>query len=105
MIQGMQYAHSSKLTAIGITSAKRSPAMPELPSIAESGLPGYDFSTWYALLVHANVPKPTLARLHAATVKALSRLQGAFDEIRHRDRRRIARGVDRLRRIGDGQVG
>jgi tripartite-type tricarboxylate transporter receptor subunit TctC len=72
MIQGMQYAHSGKLTAIGITSAKRSPAMPELPSIAESGLPGYDFSTWYALLTHANVPKPALARLHAATVKALS---------------------------------
>ena len=71
MIQGMQYARSGKLTAIGTTSAKRSPAMPELPSIAESGLPGYDFSMWYALLTHANVPKPALARHHAETVKAL----------------------------------
>jgi tripartite-type tricarboxylate transporter receptor subunit TctC len=41
-------------------------------SIAESGLPGYDFSTWYALLTHANVRKPALALLHAAAVKALS---------------------------------
>ncbi len=41
-------------------------------SIAESGLPGYDFSTWYALLTHANVPKPALALLHAAAVKARS---------------------------------
>ncbi|HYH42922.1 MAG TPA: tripartite tricarboxylate transporter substrate binding protein [Burkholderiales bacterium] len=72
MIQGMQYARSGKLTAIGLTSAKRSSAMPELPTIAESGLPGYDFSTWYAFLIQSGAPASVVAKLHAETAKALS---------------------------------
>lgn len=61
-----------RLTAIGITSAKRSSAMPDLPTIAESGLPGYDFSTWYAFLIQSRAPKSVVAKLHAETAKALS---------------------------------
>jgi tripartite-type tricarboxylate transporter receptor subunit TctC len=71
MIQGMQYARSGKLTAIGLTSAKRSSAMPELPTIAESGLPNYDFSTWYAFLIQSGAPKSVVAKLHAESAKAL----------------------------------
>ena len=71
MIQGMPYVRSGKLTAIGVTSAKRSAAMPSVPTIAETGLPGYDFSTWYALFMHARAPQAAVMRLHAETAKAL----------------------------------
>lgn len=71
MIQGMPYVRSGKLSAIGVTSAKRSAAMPSVPTIAETGLPGYDFSTWYALFMHARAPQAAVMRLHAETAKAL----------------------------------
>jgi tripartite-type tricarboxylate transporter receptor subunit TctC len=54
-----------------VSSSKRSPVLPDLPTIAEAGVPGYEFSTWYGVLAPAKTPKPVIARLNAAVVKAL----------------------------------
>ena len=72
MIQGVPYARSRRLTALAITSTQRSAIMPELPTIAESGLPNYDFSSWYGMMVPAGTPRPIVDRLNAEVVRALS---------------------------------
>ena len=46
----VQFVRSGRLRALGVTSARRSPALPELPTVAESGLPGYEFTSWYGVL-------------------------------------------------------
>lgn len=61
---------AGKLRALAITSGKRSAALPELPTIAESGLPGYDIGTWWGLLAPAKTPGPIVERLAAAMQKA-----------------------------------
>lgn len=60
-----------KLRAIALTTAARSTLMPELPTIAEGGVPGFDVSVWYAMFAPAGTPKPIVARLNAEAVKAL----------------------------------
>ena len=64
-------AKQGKLKALAVTSAKRSFAAPEVPTMAEAGLPGYDISSWQALFAPAGVPKPIIDRLYAETAKAL----------------------------------
>ena len=71
IVSGMPYAKAGRLRALAITTRTRSPALPELPTISESALPGYDFSSWYGLMVPAGTPQPVIARLHDETVKAL----------------------------------
>jgi tripartite-type tricarboxylate transporter receptor subunit TctC len=60
-----------RLRPIAVTSTKRSPVLPDLPTIAESGVPGYEFSAWYAVLAPAGTPKPIVSAWNAAIVKAL----------------------------------
>jgi tripartite-type tricarboxylate transporter receptor subunit TctC len=60
-----------RLRPIAVTSAKRSPVLPDLPTVAESGVPGYEFSAWYAVLAPAATPKPIVSAWNAAIVKAL----------------------------------
>jgi tripartite-type tricarboxylate transporter receptor subunit TctC len=62
---------AGRLRALGVTSAKRSAVVPELPTIAESGVPGYEFSTWYGLLVPAKTPRAAIARLNRAVTEVL----------------------------------
>jgi tripartite-type tricarboxylate transporter receptor subunit TctC len=64
-------AKQGKLRALAVTSAKRSFIAPEVPTLAESGLAGYDISSWQALFAPAGIPKPILDRFYAETVKAL----------------------------------
>ena len=54
----MQHVPSGKLRALGVTSAQRSPVAPQIPTIAESGVPGYEFGTWHALAAPAATPRP-----------------------------------------------
>jgi tripartite-type tricarboxylate transporter receptor subunit TctC len=61
-----------RLKPIAVTMAKRAVAMPELPTLAESGLPGYDRSSWQGILAPAGVPRAILAQLNAAVVKAVN---------------------------------
>jgi tripartite-type tricarboxylate transporter receptor subunit TctC len=61
---------AGKLRALAITSGKRSPAVPDLPTVAESGLTGYDIGTWWGLLAPAKTPRPIVERLAASMRKA-----------------------------------
>jgi len=61
-----------KLRALAVTSSRRSLAAPEVPTIAESGYPGFEATNWYGLLAPARTPATIVSRLHLATVKALA---------------------------------
>ncbi|MBK8322316.1 MAG: tripartite tricarboxylate transporter substrate binding protein [Betaproteobacteria bacterium] len=63
---------AGKLRALAVTSAKRSAAMPEVPTMAELGYAGYEFNTWVALAAPAGTPKAIVERLHDAVVKTLA---------------------------------
>ena len=58
---------SGKVRALGMTGAKRSSLMPEVPTVAEAGLPGYQFDVWYGLFAPAKLPRSRLARINADT--------------------------------------
>src|SRR4029077_5223885 len=64
-------AKQGRLKALAVTTAKRSFVAPEVPTMQEAGLSGYDITSWQALFAPAGVPKEIIARLHAETVKAL----------------------------------
>ncbi len=63
---------SGKLRALAVTGEKRSPAAPELPTIAESGVAGYAANGWYSAMVPTGTPKPIVARLHKELIAAVS---------------------------------
>jgi tripartite-type tricarboxylate transporter receptor subunit TctC len=63
---------AGKLRAIAVTTAKRSAMVPELPTLAESALPGFDISTWQAVLAPAGTPREVVQRLNAEIVKAMA---------------------------------
>jgi tripartite-type tricarboxylate transporter receptor subunit TctC len=67
-----QHVKAGKLRALAVATPKRSPAMPAVPTMAESGLPGYDVSLWYSILAPAGTPAPVLARLSGDIAKALA---------------------------------
>lgn len=60
-----------KLRAVAVTSAKRLPALPDVPTVAESGVPGFDVSTWFGLLVPKQTPAAVVTRLNAAAALAV----------------------------------
>ena len=62
---------SGKIRGLGVTTAKRSLALPDMPTIAESGLPGYEVSGWYGLVAPVKTPKEPIARIHRAVQDAL----------------------------------
>ena len=62
---------AGKLKALAVTSAKRSFVAPEVPAMAEAGLPGYDISSWQAMFAPAGTPREIVTRLHAETAKIL----------------------------------
>ena len=63
---------SGRVRALGITTAKRSPQVPDVPTFAEQGVPGYDVSSWYGICTQAAVPKRILAKLNADLNKVLN---------------------------------
>ena len=72
MPAAMPHVKSGKVRPVAVTTTKRSQAMPELPTIAESGVKGYDAATWYGLLAPAGTSKAIVDRLHGDTVKILA---------------------------------
>jgi tripartite-type tricarboxylate transporter receptor subunit TctC len=62
---------AGRLRALAVTTLARSPAVPDLPTIAESGLPGFDLTTWFGVMVPAGTPSEVVARLNAEIVRAL----------------------------------
>ncbi len=67
----MPHIQSGKLRAIGVTTAKRSSALPNVPTIAEAGLPGYELSPWFAVYMPAGTPKPIIDKINAALLEAM----------------------------------
>ena len=63
---------SGNLRALAVTTPRRFPSVPEIPTIAESGVPGFDVSSWYGFFVPARTPAPIVARMHADTVALLA---------------------------------
>jgi tripartite-type tricarboxylate transporter receptor subunit TctC len=66
------HIRSGKLRALGVTTKTRSPLFPDLPTLDESGLPGFDDVTWNGYVAPAGTPRDVLARLHAAIAKAVA---------------------------------
>jgi tripartite-type tricarboxylate transporter receptor subunit TctC len=62
---------SGRLRALGVTTTKRSDALPDVPTMAEAGLPGFQMSSWFGFLAPAGTPRPIINRLNAETIKAL----------------------------------
>jgi len=72
MASALPQVKSGKLRPLAVTTAKRSSFFPEVPTMEEAGVKGYEFSTWYGLLVPAATPKAIVDRLSAETRKALA---------------------------------
>ena len=75
----LAHIKSGRLRALAVTSAQRSPELPGTPTIAESGYPGFEASTWYGLLAPAGTPAPVISRLNSEVNRAL-----AAKEVRER---------------------
>lgn len=73
MIGTLPHVRSGRLKGIAVSSAKRSPVLPDLPTIAESGFPGYEAATWYGVLAPAGTPVPIVRKLNADVIGALNR--------------------------------
>jgi tripartite-type tricarboxylate transporter receptor subunit TctC len=72
VLSSLPHVKQQRLRALGVTGVKRSPALPQVPTIAEAGVPGYATTTWYGLLVPAATPQAVVERLAAATRTAIS---------------------------------
>jgi tripartite-type tricarboxylate transporter receptor subunit TctC len=66
------HVKSGKVKALAVTTAKRAPALPDTPTVAEAALPGFEIISWFGLLAPAGTPAPILQRLNTETVKALA---------------------------------
>src|SRR5258706_503109 len=66
----LPHIKAGKLRALATTGAKRDPALPDLPTMAEAGIPGYESGVWFGLMAPAGTPKDIIAKLNAAAVQA-----------------------------------
>ena len=72
MPSALPLVKSGDIRAIAVTSATRSPAAPNIPTIAEAGLPGFEATSWFALMAPAGMPKDVLARINAETIRVMT---------------------------------
>ena len=72
MASTLPLVEAGELRALAVTTARRARVVPDLPTIAESGLPGFDMSSWFALFVPARTPPDVVAKLNADTIRALA---------------------------------
>jgi len=68
----LPHVKAGRLRTFGVTSAQRAAALPEAPTIAEAGMPGYEYTTWYGMLVPARTPRAIIEKLHTTTVSLLN---------------------------------
>ena len=71
MPSAMPHVKSGKIRALAVTTAKRSPTVPDLPTVTESGVPGFDISTWYGVWAPAGTPKDIVNKVAGEMAKAL----------------------------------
>jgi len=72
MPSAINYVRAGRLRGLAVTTAKRSPSTPELPTLAETGVAGYEAGSWYGLSAPAGTPKEIIGRLHAETIKVVA---------------------------------
>ena len=72
MPPAMPHVRSGKLRALAVSTAKRSPAASDIPTVAEAGIPGFDVPTWFGVLVPAATPREVVTRLNGAIAQALT---------------------------------
>jgi len=85
------YIEGGQLRALAVTSAQRSPAFPDLPTIAEAGVPGYAAESWYGLYAPAGTPADAVARLNASVATAIR--AGTFKKLEMREGLTFAPGT------------
>ncbi len=71
MITSLPHVKEGKLRALAVTGSRRSPQVPDLPTVAEAGVPGYEASTWFAVMAPAETPQPMIAKLNGEINAAL----------------------------------
>jgi tripartite-type tricarboxylate transporter receptor subunit TctC len=76
MPSSIEFVRAGKLRALGVTTAKRSPAMPDLPTIAEQGVAGYEATSWFGVLAPAGTPKPIVDKLSQQIAKDIKSPSG-----------------------------
>jgi tripartite-type tricarboxylate transporter receptor subunit TctC len=67
----MPQVRGGRIRALAVTGANRSPAAPDIPTVAESGVPGYAFDVWYGVMFPGETPRPIISRTHAALLRVL----------------------------------
>jgi len=72
LVQSLPQIQSGRLKAIAVLGAKRSPLLPEVPTVAESGVPGYEFTNWFGLVAPAQTPADVIAKLNKDVVHVLA---------------------------------
>lgn len=77
MPSSLPLVREGKLRALAVTSLKRAAAAPDIPTIAESGLPGFEAVSWFALFAPAGTPQPVVDKLQAEVAKLLKSPEGA----------------------------
>ena len=100
------HIQSGQVRALAVTTLKRTAVLPDLPTVDELGLKGFDATTWHGLVAPSKTPKEVVATLHRATVAALddAAVQEGARRSRRRYRRRHAGGVRRLHQIGNPEM-
>ena len=107
IVNVMPLTREGKLRALAITSIKRSALAPDLPTMAESGFPGFEAVPWFGLVAPAGTPKDMIDKLHGETVKTLATAGGAQEVRRTRARtgRQYAGRIRRGDQEGNARVG
>jgi tripartite-type tricarboxylate transporter receptor subunit TctC len=70
MANGVNLVRQGKLTGLAVSSRRRDPLLPDLPTVAEAGVPGYESGVWFGLMVPAGTPPEIIAKLNSAAVQA-----------------------------------
>ena len=107
IISGLPQVKSGKVRAIAVTTKERSPLLPNVPTVAEQGFPGYEVNGWYGLLAPAATPKegPFVPACGSREGAPPAGHQGAHGGRRRSARRQYARAVRGLHALGDDEVG
>lgn len=68
-VQSLPFLKDKRVKALGVSSSKRSAVLPDVPTIAEAGVPGYESSVWFGVIAPAGTPRPVVTKLHAEIVR------------------------------------
>jgi tripartite-type tricarboxylate transporter receptor subunit TctC len=103
MPSALPVVKEGKLRAIGVTSAKRSPSAPDVPTIAEQGLPGFEATSWFAVFAPAGTPRPIVDQLHAEFVRIFN-LPDVQAKLKTLGLEPILGGPDELARVQQAEI-